>query len=116
MRRSRVRSPSSPPLIPAPRFAGFLLSFRLVNIDFFSRSVVEKEQSVDKALREAQAFFARGDIEQAHARCAALVQQYPSHAGAHNFFAIVEFQRGDSRHALALIDHALSIAPRDPDF
>src|SRR5437016_3252426 len=99
MRRSRVRSPSSPPLIPAPRLAGFLLSFRLVNIDFSranSRSVVEKEQPVDKALREAQAFLARGDIGQAQARCAAIVQQNPSHAGAHNVFAIVEYQRGDS--------------------
>ena len=77
---------------------------------------MNKTDAITTALREAQTLLARGEIAQARSRCEAILREHPSHAGAHNFFAIVEYRRGDLDHALSLVDRALSLEPRNPDF
>jgi len=77
---------------------------------------MNKVDNLNDALRDAQTLLARGDLAKAQSRCATIVCEYPSHAGAHNLFAIVEYRRGDLHHALSLVEQALSIEPRNPDF
>jgi protein O-GlcNAc transferase len=52
----------------------------------------------------------------ARQRCEAIVRAHPRSGIAHELFAIVEYQRGIYDDALALIDRAVSIEPRNADF
>src|SRR5438093_5996033 len=108
MRRSRVRSPSSPPELRNPAASrGVFCSPERMN---------HETNAVTRGLQEAEALLARGDVAQARQRCEAIVRAHPFHGGAHNFFAIVEYQRGDFRRALAMVERAVSIEPSNPDF
>jgi len=85
-------------------------------VNFEHAAVNERRTSGNRALQEAQALLARGDLVRARTLCEAIVRDDPLDPEAHHFFAIVEYQRGDLGHALALVDRAISIETKSADF
>jgi len=84
----------------------------LVNGD----AVNKEEGSTSRDLLEAQALLAQGDVTGARRRCEAIVRDHPLHGEAYNLFAIIEYQLGEFEHASLLVEQAVSIEPRNPNF